>query len=244
MDPQILVALIASLTSLAVAVGAFPLTYLLGKRARREQGLDVMAYYRDPLLQAAFDLRSRLRAILDGDFLSRYLVNGNETQKRYARTYTLFVLAEFLCWVEVLRQEVSFLDLGDDARNRQLMKHLTAIRRVLLEGQADPLLRVVNGYQRALGELMIRETDPSRARSKQCIGYAEFCARLESDQAFARWFGTLDSDITELADRENPRTGRLTALENALTGLIDFLDPDRLRYPMRQPGRPTETTPE
>jgi hypothetical protein len=47
---------------------------------------------------------------LDGDFLSRYLVNAKETQKRYARTYTLFVLAEFLCWVEVLRQEVSFLD--------------------------------------------------------------------------------------------------------------------------------------
>lgn len=161
MDAQIALALIASFTSLAVAVAGIPLNYLLGKRVRRERGLDMMSYYRDPLLQAAADLRSRLVAILAQDFLSRFLINGKESQKFYARTYTMFVFAEFLCWVEILRQGVSFLDLGDDARNRRLMKHLTIIRRVLFDPQRDPLFRILNGYQRALSELMIWQTDPS-----------------------------------------------------------------------------------
>ena len=47
MDAQIALALIASFTSLAVAVAGIPLNYLLGKRVRREQGLDMMSYYRD-----------------------------------------------------------------------------------------------------------------------------------------------------------------------------------------------------
>lgn len=59
-------------------------------------------------------------------------------------------------------------------RNRKLMKHITVIRRVMFDNQMDPLFWIVTGYQRALGELMIRPDDPSRLRDRQCIGYAEF----------------------------------------------------------------------
>lgn len=115
MDSQIALALIASLASLAVAIGAIPLNYLIGKRLRREHDLDMMSHYRDPLLQATADLRSRLVTILAEDFLGRFFIKGKEEQKIYAVRHTLFVFAEFLCWIEVLRQGVSFLDLGDDA---------------------------------------------------------------------------------------------------------------------------------
>jgi NACHT N-terminal Helical domain 7 len=60
--------------------------------------------------------------------LGRFFVNGKETQKIYATRYTLFAFAEFLCWMDILRQGISFLDLGDDARNRKLMNHTTVIR--------------------------------------------------------------------------------------------------------------------
>ena len=68
MDSQIAVAMIASLTSLAVAVGGIPLSYLIAKRQRREQDLGSMSHYRDPLLQAAADLRNRLTTIVKGQF--------------------------------------------------------------------------------------------------------------------------------------------------------------------------------
>jgi hypothetical protein len=236
--------MIASLTSLAVAVGGIPLNYLIAKRLRREQGLDMMSHYRDPLLQAAADLRSRLLTILAEDFLGRFFVNGKDAQKIYAIRHTLFVFAEFLCWMEILRQGVSFLDLGDDARNRKLMKHITVIRRVMFDNQMDPLFSVVMGYQRALGEVMIRPDDPSRVRDRQCIGYAEFCSRLETDSTFARWFDGLAADIPELARRKVVRTDRLVALEGAVVDLIDFLDPDNVRYPLRRPGRVSEISSE
>jgi hypothetical protein len=212
-DSQIALALIASLTSLAVAVGGIPLNYLIGKRLRREHDLDMMSHYRDPLFQATADLRSRLVTILAEDFLGRFLIRGKEEQKIYAVRHTLFVFAEFLCWIEVLRQGVSFLDLGDDARNRKLMKHITVIRRVMFDNQMDPLFWIVTGYQRALGELMIRPDDPSRVRDRQCIGYAEFCSRLGTDSKFARWFNGLAADIPELANRKIVRIDRLVALE-------------------------------
>jgi hypothetical protein len=243
-DTQIAVAMIASLTSLAVAVGGIPLSYLIAKRQRREQDLDLMSHYRDPLLQAAADLRSRLRAILVEDFLERFLINGKDTQKVYAIRHTLFVFAEFLCWMEILRQGVSFLDLGDDARNRKLMRHITIIRRVMFDNQMDPLFWVVMGYQRALGELMMRPDDPSRARARQCIGYAEFSSRLETDSTFARWFDGLAADIPELAKRKVVRTDRLVALEGAVVDLIDFLDPNNVRYPLRRSRRVSDMSSE
>jgi hypothetical protein len=36
------------------------------------------------------------------------------------------------------------------------MRHITIIRRVMFDNQMDPLFLIVTGYQRALGELMIR----------------------------------------------------------------------------------------
>ena len=242
MDSQIALALIASLTSLAVAVGGIPLNYLIGKRLRRQHDLDMMSHYRDPLLQATADLRSRLVSILAEDFLGRFFIRGKEEQKVYAVRHTLFVFAEFLCWIEVLRQGVSFLDLGDDTRNRKMMKHITVIRRVMFDNQMDQLFWIVTGYQRALGELMIRPDDPSRVRDRQCIGYAEFCSRLETDSTFARWFNGLAADIPELANRKIIRIDRLVALEKAVADLIDFLDPDNVRYPLRSPGRVSEIT--
>jgi hypothetical protein len=79
-DSQIALALIASLTSLAVAVGGVPLNYLIGKRQRREHDLDMMSHYRDPLLQATADLRSRLVSILAEDFLGRFFIRRKKNK--------------------------------------------------------------------------------------------------------------------------------------------------------------------
>src|SRR5438477_4214269 len=84
--------------------------------------------------------------------------------------------------------------------------------------------------------------DPSRLRDRQCIGYAEFCSRLETDSTFARWFNDLAADISELANRKIVRIDRLVALEKAVADLIDFLDPDNVRYPLRSPRRVLEIT--
>jgi hypothetical protein len=76
------------------------------------------------------------------------------------------------------------------------------------------------------------------------MGYAEFCARIETDQVFARWFKDLDADISGLVERENFRIDRLVALEAGIADLIDFLDPENIKYPLRQPLRVSEVSSE
>ncbi len=65
MNSQVAVATITSFASLTIAVAGIPLNYLIGRRMRHEQSLDIVSRYRDPLLQAADDLRGRLIFILD-----------------------------------------------------------------------------------------------------------------------------------------------------------------------------------
>lgn len=78
MSSAVEVALITAGAALAVSLTSFPLDHLINQRVRRAQTLDLMARYRDPLLWAVHDLRSRVRSILEDDYFNDYLVNAEE----------------------------------------------------------------------------------------------------------------------------------------------------------------------
>jgi hypothetical protein len=125
-----------------------------------------MSRYREPLLRAAFDLQSRIYNIVKQNFLIRYLQRGNPVEQDYACRNTMFVLAEYLGWIEILRRGVQFLDLGDVERNRSLVDRVEAITTVLLADRPypDATFQVFRGQQRAIGELMM---DPA-AQARGC----------------------------------------------------------------------------
>src|SRR3954464_3891168 len=118
MGTQIIVALITGMAGLLVAIASIPVNYWLTRRRKREETVDVMTRYRDPLLWAVHDLRGRIQTILADNFLERFLVNGDDGMRLYARRHTMFTLAEYLGWVEIVRRCVGFLDLGDHKRNQ------------------------------------------------------------------------------------------------------------------------------
>jgi hypothetical protein len=233
---SVLVAVITSGTAMVVSLAGFALNLWHAGRTRRTQTLDLMARYRDPLLWAAFDLRSRLFNIVANGFLRREHKSGGH-EWEYARNNTLFVIAEYLGWVEIVRRGIQFLDLGDDERNRRLVRLIHDITRTFARDKLDDAaLRLYRGEQRAIGELMI-STDRAQGGELDCMGYAAFCSRMESDEEFARWFTRLRETIEDLATREVARTDRLVALQNRLTDLIDFLDPEAVRFPSRRRDR-------
>ena len=80
-------------------------------------------------------------------------------------------------------------------------------------------------------------TDWMQGGEFDCMGYAAFCSHLESDEEFARWFKVLRASIEDLAARDVARTDRLVTLQNELTDLIDFLDPEAVRFPSRRRDR-------
>ena len=226
---------------LALLAGALSLfnsvyTTRLASRLQEEQRVktkaellgELMARYRDPLLQAAFDLQSRVYNIVQQGFLQTHYCNGTEITKEYARENTLYVLADYLGWIEILRREVRFLDLGDEVANRSWTERLVAVRHTLLSDRYSPRFRLFNGQQRAIGEIMIKEDDVDNRH--ETMGYAGFIASLQKPE-FDRWFVDLRADIDALATE--PDAGheeRLVALQGALVELIDLLDPNQVRF--------------
>lgn len=199
-------------------------------QSRLEQ---LLSRYRDPLLAAAVELQSRIYNLVLGDFRD-LLGEGDQFEQSYAVSSTLFVIAQYLGWVEALRRGVQYLDLGDVEDSREFARRLEMIRHSFASrhGIAEAPFRIYSTDQRAIGELMLKAHLDKRSGSIlwSTRGYASFCARLKGDPAFASWFARLDSDVRALTTIETARK-RLVALQNALIDLIDFLDHPPLRVP-------------
>ncbi|MER7404733.1 hypothetical protein ABT373_20100 [Streptomyces sp. NPDC000070] len=197
--------------------------------ARDAARQDVMSRVRDPLLWAAYDLQSRIYNIARSQFgfLTLYYRDGTPQEREYARRNTLYVIAEYFCWVEILRQRVQFLDLGNREDNRKVVDLLHEVsNRFSADRNQGAGFRLFRGEQRAIGELMVSQVGDDQG----CIGYAEFCRRLDTDQEFGAWFASLDEAIQELGTEFNVEP-RLIEIQHTLIKLIKFLDQNGERFP-------------
>jgi hypothetical protein len=207
--------------------------YQLEQRRRSEDAAAVaqriLHQYRDPLLDAAQTLQSRAFNIVSNGYLTNYLNCGDPEEERYARDYTVFAMAEYLTWVEIVRRELRFLDVGDEEHNRQLMALLTQAQLTIQSIKLEGPFRLFRGHQRAIAELMMVPTGAAEGPRHECIGYAAFCDKLDEDEDFRRWFDRLRRDVDLLVGRGYD--DRLMQLQNDMVDLIDHLDPKLLRVP-------------
>ena len=236
---------IVTFVSAGVALAGAAVTAVFGywqqKRLRAMEKRNLMESYGASLAWAAFDLQTRLYNVLHGyrldrspgdvqGFLTVCLRHGTRHEAEYVRRSTVFVLAEYLGWVEILRRDVQFLDLGRSRTNREVMVKISEVGSVL--GRMSPdsnALRLFRTHQRALGELMVHpDGEPGRRR---CLGYAEFCARLDTDEVFHDWFRRSLADVNTLAADAGPAVPRLEKMQKLLIELIDLLDPRAERFP-------------
>jgi len=197
--------------------------------------LRILRQYRDPLLDAAHTLQSRIYNIVRQSYLNIWLRCGDPEQERYARDYTVYALAEYLTWVEIVRRELRFLDVGDEDHNRQLMALLMNAQRTIQSSALRGPFLVFRGHQRAIAEVMMVPTGAPDGPRHECMGYAAFCRRLDEDEDFRVWFDRLRREVDELVERD--RDDRLVRLQNDLVDLIDHLDPKALRIPAQYRAR-------
>ncbi|WP_172383067.1 hypothetical protein [Streptomyces sp. MNP-20] len=220
--------------SAAVALASAATTAFLGywqqRRTAAAERLNYMNQYGASLAWAAFDLQSRLYNILRGRYLAFFLLHGTEQDAELARRSTVYVIAEYLGWVEILRRDVQFLDLGGSGPNRGVMNQLSRIAETLNRSTAHhDELRLFRIQQRAIGSVMIHpDSEPGRRR---CLDYAEFCERLDADERFRGWFSAALADVDTIAADGAPSAPRLRALQRQLVELVDLLDPDAVRFP-------------
>jgi hypothetical protein len=141
--------------------------------------------FREPLGRAAYDLQSRIYSIIKSDFLNAYLKTGGRRTKSYAIKNTLFVIAQYFAWTEIVRREIQFIDLGTDDQTRKLTELQDSIYSIWQTNvYGDPLFRIFAGEQRAIGERLIRDTSPRDAWDM--LPFWTFTSSTRT-RCFARW---------------------------------------------------------
>jgi hypothetical protein len=247
MSAAIVVAAVSGAFSLAAIVGSLlsarnvaRLSSELEERrevkTKEDRAAELRARYRDPLLGAIFDLQSRLYNIVAKDFLVRYITDG-EGLREYAIDNTLYVIAEYLTWVDIIRREIQFLDLGQEATNRMWLDAFEGVRDILARDDIDATLRLFRGEQRAIGETSTVALDNANGtRQHESLGYAEFVAR-RAQPDFNRWFQRLEGDLKLLAAEPRAHLARPVLLQNALIDMLDIMDPDCVRFPAERRAR-------
>ncbi len=196
------------------------------RESKAEQTEEIISRYREPLLLAANSLQSRMHNATSGDYLHLFLHCGDPEEERYARDFTVYTLAEYLCWVEIIRRELRFLDLGTEERTREFNRHLETVSHELgTQNYPNAHFRLFRGQQRAIGELMM----VSSGTGSDCMTYPEFSSKLEQEPEFRRWFVRLRKDVDAFLTHDWSGNARVVHLQWTLIDLIDFLDPNNIR---------------
>ena len=225
MKPEVITATIAAIIAIISAVISIygqtriaRLTDRLTKQreaeSREAQTAALMSKYRNPLLRSAIDLQSRLYNIHQQNFLECLYERSPDAQN-YRIYNTLYVVAEYLSWVEILRREIQFLDLGDLELNRCLSELLVNINKAFgARSKLGGTFQLFNGEQRAIGEIMTVPRSSSEMIGYDCIGYATFVKKM-SDPEFAGWFTKLREDIDVMATVQEVKANRLVLIHSS-----------------------------
>jgi len=178
---------------------------------------EVLMRYRQPLAAAAFDLQSRLYNILRMNFLEKF-GEGHDRADEAQRT-TLFRLAQYFGWTEILRRDIQFLSFPQAEETRRVAELQSEIAKGFLTDTYGPALMIWSDEQRGIGERMIVEEHGKVL----CMGYATF--REKCDDVFAPWHERLRNELPE-----EPVRARLSHVQHLLCELVETLDTDRVRY--------------
>ncbi|WP_328339716.1 hypothetical protein [Micromonospora sp. NBC_00421] len=234
MRPEVLIAILSATVALvSVLVTARTahrttvVTHQLQEKSRErtkgELADELFRRYQDPLRWAAESLQSRLYNVIRCGLLPRYLRCGDPEDERYVVDNTVYVLAEYLGWVELLRRDHRFLHSNADQNTRDLLEIIQRTHKTLATDALQGPFRLFRGQQRAIGELMLTWTESPAGRIRDVLGYAAFCHLLDSDPAFRRWFERLRAEVPVIQNVDDHGNQRLSQLHDDLLALLDLL---------------------
>lgn len=197
--------------------------------------------FRDPLLLSAHELASRTVEILaqyptvylKGNVLAsrpeKQIDNNNSDPyfQRYKLISTIYRLSAFLSWLELYRQEITFLHPGNNKHAKKLEIAVSRIRGDLADGELNgandwaqwkdtPLFRE---ELRAIGESLIE----LRGTSRTVMGYGRYCEQLEASipNAVQRWSQLVVNFLIEL--EVGGKDFRHMRLKRLLVHVVDLM---------------------
>lgn len=226
---------VPAVISLAGALVSILFSRRAARSDRREAAVQLATRFTEPLLQAISNLETRIYNIVELDFFDRFHhADSSSEDREYAVLNTLYVAAQYFCWIEILRRDSQFVDPRQDDRNVRVSHGLEAVRDAFTDshGIDEPCFRLFRGEQRAMGEVMlVPVVDPPPGVPRwECLGYAPFVAMLD-EPGMARWFRRLRADIGLLVADSSGHDARLRIIHQRLMDVVDVIDPDGRRVP-------------
>lgn len=205
--------------------------------------------YNDPLVLSAIELARRLNEFIrDSSTLGRAFTTENfkrmpkvQTSNyatdpyflKYKIVSTLYRFCSLLGWLELYRQEMTFLENHSTKRTIELLKIIEKIKRPLADGQLIESkedwvewkdILIFREELRAIGEGMIE----NNKEKKSIMGYGRFQETI--DQYLANenhvWLRPTINFFLDHNVNKDFRQERLKLLHNGLLDLVEFLNKD------------------
>jgi hypothetical protein len=170
---SIVVAILSLVGTLLIGIAGLVYTWNSDERKRRSEAENLVAKYRDPLMIAAHDLRSRLYGLSDLGLAEFH--RGDANHRDNLRMYTAFVVGQYLSWTYILQRKAQFLKFSTNKNNNHLTRILAQITDCFASGslKTDPdgtPFQLWRAHQIAIGELMTVHD----GTELYCMGYAAF----------------------------------------------------------------------
>lgn len=201
-----------------------------GKIAHRRDVENLLQQYKVPLVSASDALAARI-----GNLVSTEDHKWFETSNYYYLS-TLYIFCSYFAWVEVLNGKLLQLRLSDTKKSRKIFRAV-----ILVEKSFNNFIYFRYGAYshrkqdtgelpklicKALGEMVIVKNGQGE---KECLGFSEFCKKVENDAEFQKWLVYLNDFITSANDEfGNAHWDRLHLVELSLLVLSNVLDPKKL----------------
>jgi hypothetical protein len=226
----------ALVTTTGTLIGLFLKEVLLSRSFEqwkmRQALAQVSRKYREPIALSAVELCNRLTFICDKyppDFLDSGLLAytpagpalnsaADPHSRRYRLVSTVYRLCAFLGWVELYRQDTTYLE-ADDGSGGRGDRALFAVRSDLADGQLKKArdweawhdVLVFREEQRAIGDSMIVTVGGARTVMGYGQFYDLFTASLPSSQA--QWLRTAAMFLLDPKDNEGLPSGPYAAVD-------------------------------
>lgn len=214
--------------------------------------LSVYHRYRDPIFLASAELSHRLGEIvfymMPDSYLRPELLQYKRTEPvrnladdpqymKYKLVSTIYRFCAFFGWLELYRQEITYLDSGRSKVNVEIERSIRKVREDLADGDLnvatdwsewkDSLL--FREEQRAIGESVIETLNDD----KSVIGYSKFTDILldGSDSVRKQWINIAMDFLLDLdcnAQGHDFRRARCLLLIVHLVNLMESLDTNRV----------------
>ena len=191
---------------------------------------EIMNNYKGPLIHSAYELQSRIYNLVANRIIKLYFVDqrGDGSERDYIIKNTVFVIAQYYAWTEIIRREIQFIELDNPEATKEFSQIQDSIYSIWHSEMFDDPLMIWAGEQRGIGEIMTE----TRNDKLSCVGYSKFLKMLEENNEVL--LNQLEKKVRKYIEQGTFQTNRLVPVQNSLIDLLEFLDPNYIRFPEEQ----------